>query len=444
MPGMRLCGFVLGVLALLFPALPANGDYTVASTFDASMEAWSPVNDVTLSWSATGGVTGGYLRGDDKASGQWWYYGAPLKFLGRKSAAYGRTLSFSIMQSDSAPSASTEPNVILASADTTLVYKFAEEPGTAWTPYTITLDETSGWRKTTVDGPAPTEAEFRAVLSNLTKLHIRGEFSDSKDTGGLDDVVLTLSGDKPLVVLPVVSRFDTDAEGWRALGDTSGTEQGISWLATGGNPGGCVTATDYTSDVWYFVAPSRFTGDLSPAYGASIRFDLRQSAVSSQFDAADVALDGEALTLVHDTAANPGVAWTSYSVPLEPAAWRVGTLTGAVATEADLRGVLSTLVGFRIRGEYRSGADTAWLDNVLFGAGGVAPGDVDGNGAVDVADVIAAIRAGAGLQGIAGLSFSDVAPRPSGAPAGYGDGRVDVLDALRILRYVRGLETVWP
>lgn len=444
MSARHLCRFVRRGLALFLTALPARADYTVSSHFDASMEGWSAVNDVTLSWSATGGVSGGYLSGKDKATGEWWFYGAPAKFLGNKGGAYGRTLAFYIKQSDPTPQASSQPNVILASPDLTLVLQFTSQPGTNWTPYTITLDDTGGWRKTTTDGPVPTEAEFRSVLSNITKLHIRGEYSETTDTGGLDDVVLTVAGGKPVVVLPVVSRFDADTEGWRALGDTTGTEQGISWSGSGGNPGGCVTASDRTSDIWYFVAPPGFAGDFAAAYGAGIRFDLRQSPVSSQFDAADVVLQGEALTLVHDTAVNPGVAWTSYTVPLEPSAWRVGTLSGPAATEAELRGVLSELVGFRIRGEYRTGDDTAWLDNVVFGAGISVYGDADGSGVVDTLDVIAALRAGAGLQTIGGVSLLDVVPRPSGAPAGYGDGRVDSRDALRILRYIRGLETVWP
>ena len=48
----------------------------------------------------------------------------------------------------------------------------------------------------------------------------------------------------------------------------------------------------------------------------------------------------------------------------EAAGWRVGTLTGPVATEAQLQLVLGSLAALRIRAEYRTGGDTDSLDNV--------------------------------------------------------------------------------
>ena len=43
-----------------------------------------------------------------------------------------------------------------------------------------------------------------------------------------------------------------------------------------------------------------------------------------QFNDSDVVLIGGGLTLVFDTAANPGTNWTTYQVPLlESAGWRV-------------------------------------------------------------------------------------------------------------------------
>lgn len=435
----------IATFSLFFVSAPSvQADYTIMSTFDASSEAWVPVGDVTLTWSSTGGYSGGFLKGNDKATGEWWHYGAPAKFLGQKSAAYGRTLSFQLKQSDDTPQVSTMPHVIMGSDTQSLVFQLSEEPGTDWKAYTVPMMETAGWRITTVDGEAPTQAEFRSVLANLTKLHIRGEYSETRDTGGLDEVVLTLSGDRPIQVFPVASWFHTDSEGWRALGNTTGADHGLTWLATGGNPDGCVRASDNTSDTWYFVAPPSFTGNMSATFGRQIRFDLRQSDISSPFDGPDVILDGESMSLVHDTASNPGTNWTSYMVPLLPDSWRVDALTGALATEAEMRNVLSTLTGFRIRGEYRSGSDTAWLDNVIFGTGLAVYGDVDGNGVVDTADVIAALRIGAGLPAPMMSPTADVAPRPSDKPAGFGDGRVDVRDALRIMRFIGSLETVWP
>jgi gentisate 1,2-dioxygenase len=38
----------------------------------------------------------------------------------------------------------------------------------------------------------------------------------------------------------------------------------------------------------------------------------------------------------------------------------------------------------------------------------------------------------------------DVAPAPLCTSRGFGDGRITVADAVRIVRYVKGLEPIWP
>jgi len=73
-------------------------------------------------------------------------------------------------------------------------------------------------------------------------------------------------------------------------------------------------------------------------------------------------------------------------------------------------------------------------------------GDVNGDGAVTVADALLALRAAVGLATLtdAQRAAADVAP-PSGLGKPAGDGRVDVLDAVRILRRAIGLDmTQWP
>lgn len=74
--------------------------------------------------------------------------------------------------------------------------------------------------------------------------------------------------------------------------------------------------------------------------------------------------------------------------------------------------------------------------SVVVGAGTVF-GDVNGSGTVDAADAAAAIRIWAGLdsgtQG--GVTAADV------YPTGFGDGKVDLMDAMRIIRFVSGQDT---
>lgn len=169
-----------------------------------------------------------------------------------------------------------------------------------------------------------------------------------------------------LPALAATSTFDTDAEGWSAQGDIEGP---LTWIATGGNPGGHVFIDDLTTGgVTYFVAPSLFHGNHINALGTDLTFDLMQIYPGSpnQFNSEDVILQGNGLTLVYNTTSNPGNnIWTSYSVPLAAAAgWKLNTLSGSDVTHEQFVTVLSNLSALKIRAEYQSGADIGHLDNV--------------------------------------------------------------------------------
>jgi uncharacterized protein YjbI with pentapeptide repeats len=183
---------------------------TITSNFALDADNWTIANDVG-GWVSAGGNPLGYLGGSDSggATGSTaWYFSAPDKFLGNQSAVYGGTLRYDLQQSDSAPTLSTLPWVVLRGAGVTLVYDAGASalPGINWTSFAVPLDTTSpGWHIaddlcwtfdiTSPDvcdfsGAAPTEAQFVSVLSSLDTLLIRGEYSLSLDTGGLDNVVL--------------------------------------------------------------------------------------------------------------------------------------------------------------------------------------------------------------------------------------------------------------
>lgn len=66
-------------------------------------------------------------------------------------------------------------------------------------------------------------------------------------------------------------------------------------------------------------------------------------------------------------------------------------------------------------------------------------GDVDGDGVAALADVKTALRIGAGLDKAASSQGGDVAPPYPASAIGYGDGRIDILDAVRILRFLKEL-----
>lgn len=161
------------------------------------------------------------------------------------------------------------------------------------------------------------------------------------------------------------STFDSNTQGWTVLGDAEGP---VTWVASGGNPGGHVQIDDATlGGVTYFVAPAAYLGNRSAALGSLLRFDLMQvySGSPSQFDAADVVLVGGGRTLVFDTAVNPANgSWTAYAVPLAAGGWRLNSPTGAFASSAQLASTLGSLDALRIRAEFRTGPDIGRLDNV--------------------------------------------------------------------------------
>lgn len=119
-----------------------------------------------------------------------WYWQAPAKFLGNVSAAYGKALTYQLTQSNTSAQDNAEANVGLVGAGMTLLIHLSYDPLTTWTSYSVLLDETAGWTKGTISGPAPTKAEMMSVLSSLTALYIRGEWYMAADTGGLDNVIL--------------------------------------------------------------------------------------------------------------------------------------------------------------------------------------------------------------------------------------------------------------
>jgi Laminin B (Domain IV) len=163
----------------------------------------------------------------------------------------------------------------------------------------------------------------------------------------------------------IVSSFNTDNEGWVMFGDA--TSPTPSYSTTGGvNNSGHIYANDQgASQVYLFQAPAKFLGNKEAYYGGSLSFYLKQqSALSRPFDSDDVILEGAGIKVVYDTPTHPGLEFSSFTVPLRAGAWKVSSLSGVAATEAQLRSVLANLTALRIRGEFETGSDTGSLDEV--------------------------------------------------------------------------------
>lgn len=340
-----------------------------STSFNNGLNGWTTTNGTEI-FDAIDGDPPGSLRGTEGGSGLW-YFSASPKYLGDMSGYYGGELSFDLRQ-DGAAKQLDEPDVILTGGGITLAYDFGPNPGTDWTHYSVDLALGEGWHIGSLTGRMASDLEIRTVLANLDSLLIRGEFvyGAVDDAANLDNVALVTGPPPPPPVFQggdVVSDFSTGIDGWAFNGDVKQFRQ----VASDGNPGGYLEMADYaTGPVCYFIAPEKFRGDKAEFYGGTLGFDLRQSKITNQVDRSDVIISGGGLTIVLDTSYNPGLDWTHYQVGLDVSSdWRIDKLSGAVATEAQIRQVLADITDMQIRGEFVNGPDTNGLDNVVMSAG---------------------------------------------------------------------------
>lgn len=160
------------------------------STFDVDAEGWAVTGDAVSpipNHISSGGNPGGYISATDSELSDVWYWQAPAKFLGNISEAYGQALRFELRQS-ALTQQRDDNDVVLKGPGGTFYYNTPYNPGKTWTSYAVVLSETSGWTKS--DGSTPTQAEMKALLSNVDTLRIRGEYRSATDIGDLDNVVL--------------------------------------------------------------------------------------------------------------------------------------------------------------------------------------------------------------------------------------------------------------
>ncbi len=140
----------------------------------------------------------------------------------------------------------------------------------------------------------------------------------------------------------------------------------VTWDSTGGNPGGSVTREDFIGETDYFQTPAEFHGDLSPYYGGTLSFDIRESETDGPFDAPLVLLQSGTDMWIYNGSSDATLGWTTIRVPFDAsvAGWTHAS-DGAVATETSLRAALAGTTGLWLRAEFSDGIDNSWLDNVV-------------------------------------------------------------------------------
>ncbi len=189
-------------------------------------------------------------------------------------------------------------------------------------------------------------------------------------TIGLAGIVVTIASGASFGN-PVASTFDVDAEGWTVVdlvmwqNDYRTIHRGpdpASW-----NPDEFIYREEAWGDEFFFCAPEKFLGDKSAMYGGSVSWDISNDP-SGTYEAGDIALLSPTLVLVNgDPPQAPAwQVWGQHSVELvETSGWRVGHLGGPIPTYDEFVGVLADLTALRIRGEFRSGLETCYVDNVM-------------------------------------------------------------------------------
>ncbi len=184
---------VLVIVIVIVLFLKQCQNNTIASYFEQNDEGWTVVGDAQEgsakpNYESTSGNPGGYIWADDNVTGGVWYWSAPKKFLGNRISSYNQKLTFSLKQS-SVNNQFDSDDIILLSNDKKIVFNTSNNPDTSWTDYTVPLNE-EVWKYSSSDKKSVSQKDFTEILSNLTGIHIRGEYVVGKDNGGIDNVVL--------------------------------------------------------------------------------------------------------------------------------------------------------------------------------------------------------------------------------------------------------------
>lgn len=162
------------------------------------------------------------------------------------------------------------------------------------------------------------------------------------------------------------STFDSGDDGWRLV-STLGYNGPVSWLSTGGNPGGFIYGQDPDTGAFGFAAPAKFLGDKSAAYGTNLTFDIA-AYTQPQGATSWVGLSGAGHQFVCNYAVpgSPYPAWHSRGVTLHENSGWADVNTGLPPTHQQMLAMLANLNGLVIAAEFRGDLpdDVSGLDNV--------------------------------------------------------------------------------
>lgn len=191
----------------------------------------------------------------------------------------------------------------------------------------------------------------------------------------------------------IVSTFESDAEGWISVDLTCSnfnsvlSQSAVNHQPVGGDPGGCISAVDPSSNCYAFQAPAAYLGNQSAFVGSEFSFSVRTTANDWLPGSVFILVGDNGKVLVHDFA-HPTSAWQRVTVPLVAGSFRQNTAGGAAVSEALFQAVMGDLEQVRISAEYadQAGEENSFLDSVRMGEL-PCPADLNNSGTVDGADL---------------------------------------------------------
>jgi hypothetical protein len=220
---------------------------------------------------------------------------------------------------------------------------------------------------------------------------------------------------------PIASSFSTGAEGW-TIADLNCSNYAqivgggtITWIESGGAPGGYIRSTDPTGNCYSFESPANFEGNRTDYIGGSLRWKIRTN-VADWLPGSVFILIGAGNILVADVPQPTTGAWLDYSVTLTNTSFRLNNTSGAVPTPAQFAATMGALASVRISAEFGSeaGEETVDLDSVVLRT--ACPADLNGDGMVDASDLAILLGAWgsttditADLNGDSAIDASDLA-----------------------------------
>src|SRR4051794_40929846 len=126
----------------------------------------------------------------------------------------------------------------------------------------------------------------------------------------------------------ITSTFDTDLDGW-----TSSAGGTMSFVATGGNPGGFLRDVDNDNSDMFVSAPAKFLGNQSAFVGGTVSFDgiALDGVVGDYAPYGIVTFRSGGTQIFADLApaAEPTASWSTFSAPLNAATFGTDAATFA-------------------------------------------------------------------------------------------------------------------